>query len=149
MATTALPYTLFLKDRLTGDNPIDWLSDPIHAVLLTSTYVPDRDVHQFADDLAGECTAGAGYSTGGVVLADPVLDIDLTGHFAYVSFTSPLWSALTKTFRYLALYMSTGVASTSPLIGFVDFGEDQVWTGTDFEYTIPLAASGGLVKLGS
>lgn len=149
MATTATAYTLFLKKLLTGADPIDFAADTIRATLHTSSYSPNRDTHEFADDLTNECSAGGGYATGGKVLADGLIDIDTTGHFAYVDFTDPLWTALTKTFRYMAIWMDSGSAATSPLIGLVDFGADQAPAGVNFTYAFPAPASGGAIKLGS
>jgi hypothetical protein len=42
--------------------------DNMTVTLHTSTYTPDRVTHDFVSDLTGEVAAGAGYSTGGVLV---------------------------------------------------------------------------------
>jgi len=45
------------------------------------------------------------------------------------------WASSTITARYAVVYASTGTASTSPLIGYVDFGSDQSSTNGNFTIT--------------
>ncbi len=48
---------------------IDWLSDTIKVSLHTSSYTPNLDTHDYADDLTNEVANGDGYTTGGATLA--------------------------------------------------------------------------------
>ena len=43
-----------------------------------------------------------------------------------------VWANATITARYAAIYKDTGIATTSPLIGWVDFGADQSASGGNF-----------------
>lgn len=49
----------------------------------------------------------------------------------------PSWAASTITARRAVLYKSTGTASTSPLIGLIDFGSDVSSTAAAFTITVP------------
>ena len=51
-----------------------------------------------------------------------------------------VWSSATFTARYAIIYKDTGTPSTSPLIGYVDFGADVSPTASDM--TIQWNASG-------
>jgi hypothetical protein len=43
-----------------------------------------------------------------------------------------VWSLATFTARAAVLYKATGSPGTSPLIAFMDFGEDKIMSGEDF-----------------
>lgn len=47
--------------------------------------------------------------------------------------------ALTDTFRYLIYLIDTGVAGTSPLVAYVDFGADQTATSQDINIALDAA----------
>lgn len=50
------------------------------------------------------------------------------------------WASSTITARYAVIYKDTGVATTSPLIGFVDFGQDE--SSSNGNFTIQWSANG-------
>lgn len=54
--------------------------------------------------------------------------------------TDPVWNPLTATFRYCVIRKNTGTDSTSPVVGWVDFGSDQSPAGVPF--TVVLHGSG-------
>jgi len=149
MAVTCTPYRSFLSKLLTA-GVID-LSDGatvLKVALTTSTYAPNRDTHEFFDDVTNEVSAGS-YTAGGKTLATVVVDVDGTGHFAYLDAEDPVWTAATFTARYAVLYDATStVASTSPLIGYINMGTDQSPVGVDFTLEWAAPASGGVVKIG-
>lgn len=150
MSVTCTPYRKFLQKLLTAD-VID-LSDGgtvLKLSLHTATYAPDRDAHEFHDDATNECAASGNYSTGGKTLGTVTVGVDGTGHFAYLDAEDAVWTALTTTARYGVLYdATTTVDSTSPLIGYIDFGGNQSPAGVDFTITWAAPASGGVVKVG-
>ncbi|WP_203231419.1 hypothetical protein [Nocardioides caldifontis] len=45
------------------------------------------------------------------------------------------WSSSTITARYAVIYVSTGTSSTSPLLCYVDFGQDVSTTDGTFQIT--------------
>lgn len=51
-----------------GAPNFDFLSDTIKIALLTSSYTPNLDTHDFFDDITNEVANGNGYTTGGATL---------------------------------------------------------------------------------
>ena len=112
-----------------GDGSIDWNTDTIKMALVTSTYTPDQDAHDFFNDVTNEIGASGTYSTGGVTLTCSVT-IDNTNNRAIYDAADVSITSFTGTLRYGIIYKSTGVSSTSPLIAVIDF------TGSDITTTI-------------
>jgi hypothetical protein len=150
MAVTATPYRKFLL-KLATAGVID-LSDAgtvLKVSLHTVTYSPNRDTDEFFDDVTNECASSGNYTAGGEVLTGVLVDVDGTGHFAYVDADDLVWTALTTTARIGVLRdATTGVAATSPLLGWVDFGANQSPAGVDFTLEWAAPASGGVIKVG-
>lgn len=138
----SLVYNAF-KYRQLGDTsvaPVNLKTDTIKLALLTSSYTPDQDAHDFFDDVSAfECPASGTYASGGVTLTVTTSqdNTDDEGVFdaTDVSFTSATLSA-----RYAVIYKSTGVAGTSPLICLIDFGSTQ--SSSSGTFSITFAAEG-------
>jgi len=119
---------------------IDFDSDTIKCALCTSTYTPDQDTHDFFDDITNELTTGSGYTAGGATIGSCTVGYTAGTNVVKLDGADVTWTSFTGTFRYAIIYKSTGTASTSPLIAYVDFGENVGATGTD--YTIEWNAGG-------
>jgi hypothetical protein len=102
--------------------------------LTTSTFVPDIDVHDFFNDVTNEVT-GTGYTAGGATLASPTLTYDTATDQIRLDAADTTWTTSTLTARIAIGYKSTGTASTSPLIFFVNFGADVSTTAGTFQIT--------------
>lgn len=150
MAVTAVPYTKFLRKLLDQTDAIDFDAGgtTLKLLLTTSSYTPDRDAHDFLDDVTNEVASGGGYTTGGKTLTTVTVGLDSTGHFAYVDADDVVWTTATFTTRRGVLYKYTGVAATSPLVGYLDFGADQSPAAEDFTITWAAPASGGVLRIG-
>lgn len=142
MAVTATPYNAFLYRQLgdTSVTPINLKTDTIKIALLSSSYTPDFDAHDFFNDITNEVT-GTGYTAGGVALTVTTSQ-DNTDNEGVADATDPSWNPSTITARYAVIYKDTGTASTSPLIGLINFGTDVSATAGEFKIT--LAAEGFL-----
>jgi hypothetical protein len=116
------------------DGSIDLNTDTIKVALVTSSYTPNIDTHDFFDDVTNE-VSGAGYTTGGATLASPTVTVDLTNNRAEFDATDTSWSSATITARGAVVYKSTGTATTSPLICYIDFTTDQSSTVGTFAIT--------------
>lgn len=123
---------------------IDWTVDTIKVSLHTSTLTPNPDTHTYFSDLTNE-VSGTGYTAGGATLGTKTLTQDNTNDRGVADAADTTWTASTITARYAAVYKSTGVSSTSPVIGIIDFGADKSSSATDF--VIQYHAS-GIVYLG-
>lgn len=127
----SLIYNKFL-DYL-ADNDIS--DDTFKVALVTSTYTPDKDAHEFFDDVTNE-VSGTGYTADGNTVTG-TLTLDTANDKLTLEFASTNWTAATITARGAVYYSSTGTASTSTLIAYNDFGSDVAVTSG----TLALAAS--------
>jgi len=135
MAVTAELYTKCFLSAF--DAEIDLAADTIKVALCTSSYTPDQDAHDYFDDITNEI-AGTGYTAGGEELGSKT-QTATSGTYTFDA-ADTTWSSATFTARYAIVYKDTGVDSTSPLIGYVNFGGDVSPTSSDM--TIQWNASG-------
>jgi hypothetical protein len=137
MAVTAFLYGSFPAKL--ANKEIDWDSDTIKVALTTSSYTPNQDTHDYFDDITNQ-VSGAGYTSGGATLASKTVTYTSGTNTQAFDAADVTWTSSTITARYAVIYDSTGVSSTSALIGYVDFGADVTSSGGDF--TIQWNASG-------
>jgi len=117
--------------KLIMNGSIDLDTDTIKVALVTSAYTPDQDTHDFFDDVTNEVT-GTGYTAGGASLANKAVTADNTDNEGVFDADDVTWSTSTITARAAVLYKSTGTASTSALICYIDFTSDKVSTAGNF-----------------
>lgn len=122
-------YNSFKKKIMDGSIDLD--TDTIKVALVTSTYTPDQDVHDFFDDITNEVT-GTGYTAGGASLTTKAVTADNTDNEGVFDADDVVWTTSTITARGAVIYKSTGTASTSPLICYLDFGSDKISTAGTF-----------------
>lgn len=124
---------------------IDWDTDTIKVMLVTSTYSPNLDTHAFRSDVTNE-VSGTGYTAGGSALATKTVTQDNTNDRAVFDSDDPAWTVATITARAAVLYKSRGGASSADEIaGYWDFGSDIVSTAGTFTIIVN---SGGWFYLG-
>lgn len=129
----------------TAARRFDWVTDTIKTTLHTSLYVPNVDTHDFADDLTNEVATGGGYTTGGVTLASKTLTYDSVSNTVRLDAADAAWTfTVSKTMRYAVVWKDTGVAASSPLLGYVDFGADESSSGT---FTLQWDATDGVLRM--
>lgn len=130
MAVTAKMYG---KAFLAAFNKeIDLDTDVVKVALCTASYTPDQDAHDYFDDITNELSTGSGYTAGGATLASK--SVTYTGGTNTFAFDAAdvSWTSATITARYAIVYVSTGTASTSPLLCCIDFGENVSSTNATF-----------------
>lgn len=137
-------YNDFKEQLLKGSFNLHTGGDTIKVALVTSSYTPDQDAHDFFDDVTNE-VSGTGYSAGGNTLASQAVSQDNTDNEAVFDASDTNWASSTITARGAVVYKSTGTASTSPLICYFDFGSDQTSSSGNFTITWN---SEGIVNLG-
>ena len=123
-------YNSCLKQQMNGGNGtaalvIDYDTDTIKVMLVTSSYVPNYATHVTKADITNEVT-GTGYTAGGAILTSKTL----TESAGLVTFDADnvTWSQNPAGFtnaRYAICYKSTGVDATSSLIGCYDLLTNQ------------------------
>lgn len=114
---------------------IDFDTDTIKVALLSSSYTPDQDAHDYFNDVSANEVSGTGYTAGGATLASKTATYDSANNVVILDAADTTWASSTITARYAVIYDSTGTSSTSPLIGYVDFGSDQSSTSGNFTIT--------------
>lgn len=108
------------------DRTINWVSDTIKAMLVTSSYIPVAS-HTFVDSGAGGANpltnevSGAGYAR--MTLGTKVIDLDAVNHRVRWKADNILWTAVNGfTAAAILIFKSTGVDTTSRLIAYIDSG---------------------------
>jgi len=132
MATTTVFYNSYKKLLL--DKSIDHTNDTIKVALCTSSYTPNIDTHDFFDDITNE-VSGTGYTAGGATLAGKATSVDTTDNEGVFDATDVSLTTASITARYAIIYKSTGVSSTSPLICYIDLGENKTSVASTFGIT--------------
>jgi hypothetical protein len=128
MAVSATPYGKFLLEL--GKGSFNLSTDTIKAALTTSSYSPNIDTHEFFSDVTNEAS-GTGYTAGGMTLTNVTWAYNSSQDYAILTADPVLWTGITITARRAVVYKSTGTASTSRLIGYVDFGVDRSQSGSN------------------
>ena len=123
MATTKTYGSLIAK---AFNKEVDWDSDTIKVALLTSSYTPNQDTHDYYDDVSAYQVSGTGYTSGGATLASKTNAYTNATNVTTFDAADVSWTTSTITARYAVIYDDTpATAATKPLIGYVDFGSDQ------------------------
>lgn len=129
----------------TAARRFDWVTDTIKVALTTSTYAVSQDNDDFYSDVTNELATATGYTSGGVTLGTKSTVYDSASNTNRLIAASASWTfSASKTMRYAVIYKDTGVAATSPLLGYVDFGSDQTSSGT---FTINWDATDGVLRM--
>lgn len=119
-------YNSFLVGQFDGTEVIDFNTDVIKVALATATYTPDVTTHDYFNDITNEVT-GDGYTAGGETIGS-ITVTSSAGGVLTIDGSDVSWLQGATGFtnaRYMILYKDTGVASTSPLIGYHDFTLDR------------------------
>lgn len=128
----------------TAADRVDWVGDTIKVTLHTATYTPNQDTDDYFNDATNELAGGTGYTAGGETLASKTLTYDTASNTVRLDAADVTWTfSASKTFRYAVIRKDTGVATTSVLMGYVDFGSDQTTSGT---FTLQWDATDGVLR---
>lgn len=128
MAVTAYWYANAFEAAF--DKEIDFLADTIKVQLHTSTYAPNQDTHDYADDLTNEVANANGYTTGGETLGTKTHDNTLNVSEFDGANTQWTSSGAGFTARYaVTLDTTPGTAATNPLMWYMNFGQDETASG--------------------
>lgn len=125
----SLIYNSAPDEMARGD--IDFDTNTFKAMLVTSSYTPNKDTHDFRDDITNE-VSGTGYTAGGVASAVTVTK-DTANDKVTIQFGSVSWASSTITARGCVYYKSRGGASSADeLVAYADFGSDVSSSGGTF-----------------
>lgn len=129
MASFVYNTTLFK----TYDSTFDWNAGTTKVALVTSAYTPDKDAHDFFNDVTNE-VVGTGYTAGGNTVT-PTVTQDNANDEIDIVLPGTSWSSSTITARAAVYYRDTGTPATSELIAYIDFGSDIVSSNGTFTLT--------------
>jgi hypothetical protein len=130
------------------DRDIDLAANTIKAMLVNSTYTPDKD-DQFIDTGGASDAVDARLSgTTDQTLANKVIGKDTTSDFSYFDADDVVFTAVTtgQTAVGVVIYKDTGTPTTSKLIAYLDI-TDTPTNGGDITIQFAAPASGGIFKL--
>lgn len=129
---TTLVYNSFWDDLAHAAFDLDTAT--VKAMLVTSTYTPNKDTHTKRSDVTNEIT-GTGYTAGGTTVTCTVAK-DTGNDRITFTFSNPSWPSASFTARQVVLYISRGGAATADeLIACVDNGSDVTATNGTFTFT--------------
>jgi hypothetical protein len=127
-------YGQFLAKALNKE--VDWDSDTIKVALLSSSYTPNQDTHDYYDDVSTYEVSGTGYTAGGQTLGSKTVSYDAATNVIVLDAADTTWTSSTITARYAVVYDDSGAtAGAKALIGYVDFSSDQSSTSGNFTIT--------------
>jgi hypothetical protein len=125
----SLIYNSAIDDMARG--AIDADTDSFKAMLVTSSYTPNKDTDLKRSAVTNEVT-GTGYTAGGVASVCTVTK-DTANDKVTLSFAAVSWASSTITARALVIYKSRGGASSADeLVAYADFGSDVSSSGGTF-----------------
>jgi hypothetical protein len=126
----SLIYNSAIDEMARGD--IDFDSNTFKAMLVTSSYTPNKDSHDFRDDVTNEVPATGNYVAGGETSTVTVTK-DNANDKVTIQFGAVSWATSTITARGCVYYKSRGGASSADeLVAYNDFGSDVSSTGGTF-----------------
>lgn len=117
------------------DGSIDLDTDTIKVAFMSVGYTPNIDTEDFYDDISASVASGSTDQT----LANKTLTVDTTNDIVKFDADDISISGQTFTSDMLVVYKSSGVASTSALICYVDITQIAPVGGP---VTVPFNASG-------
>ena len=144
MANTIV--NVHFKARNSGAaTPVDLNSDTIKVALVNATYTAltdaQKQAQQFYSDIGANEVTGTNWPAGGVTLANVTITPDeATGKCTIDADDVTVASATIAGATGAVLYKDTGTGTTSPIIGYADFG--KTLNATDGPLTLAWAANG-------
>jgi hypothetical protein len=126
----SLIYNSALEDEANG--AINFGSDTFYAMLVTSSYTPDKDTHLKRSSVTNEVAASGGYVAGGFA-ATVTVTKDTVNDRVNISLGAISIPSATITARAAVYYKHRGGASSADeLVAYIDFGGDIVSTNGTF-----------------
>lgn len=126
----SLIYNSAVRAQAVGN--IDFDTDTFYSMLVTSTYSPNKDTHDFRDDVTNE-VSGTGYTAGGHAVSVSDAAVDTANDRVVITIASHNWTTATITARGEVVYKRRGGASSADeLVYYNDFGSDITATAGTF-----------------
>jgi hypothetical protein len=145
MPTALNLYDTFRRKQVSGNGAVNLTSLTLKMMLVTSSYTPNQNTHDFRDDLGANEVTGTGYTAGGNTLATVTSNLDGAGNVVIDANDPATWAQDAGGFanaRRAIIYIARGGASSADeLVAYsADFGSDIGNVAADL--TITLNAAG-------
>lgn len=115
---------------------VDWDSDTFKVALVSSSYTPNQDTHDYWDDVSSNEISGPGYTAGGQALTSKTISYDSGSNVVTLDAADVVWANASVTARYAVVYDDSGATNSQKvLLGYLDFGSDQSSTNAAFSVT--------------
>ena len=112
---------------------VDWDTDDIKVMLVSSAYTPNQDTHDYVDDVSAYEVTGTAYTAGGQSLASKTVTLDQANNVLILDAADVTWANSTITARYAVIYNNSGAtAGQKALIGYIDLVSDQASNNGNF-----------------
>lgn len=121
---------------------INLATDPLNVALVGSGYVPNQATDQYWSDVSANEVSGTGYTAGGQALSGKTVTADTVNHRGKFTADNATWANATIAAVGAVIYKNTGTPSTSPIIGYIDFGGTK--SSSSGNFTIQWDASNGI-----
>jgi hypothetical protein len=128
-------FNAFKQKLMVGETDLD--THTFNVALMTSSYTPNDDTQTIWSDISANEISGAGYVTGGTMLAGMTVTLNLSTNKAILDATDVTWASSTITARYVVIYK---LVDPKWLVAAFDFGSDKSSNNGDF--TVQWNASG-------
>lgn len=117
----------------TAARRVDWANDTIKVALLKEAFTPNQDTQDFYDDVSANEIEGTGYTAGGATLTEATATYDAESNTLRLDAADVSWTEASFAAFYAVIYKDTGEAATSPLLAYVDFGEEKTVSSGTFK----------------
>ena len=112
---------------------VDWDSDTIRVMLVSSAYTPNQDGHDYVDDVRANEVSGTGYTAGGAALGGKTAIYDAATNTVKFDANDVTWAGSTITARYAVVYDDSGATDAQKaLIAYHDFTTDRASSNGEF-----------------
>lgn len=137
-------YDNFRKKHCSGNGSVDLTSLTVKCMIVTGSYTPDQNLHDFRDDLGANEVSGTGYTAGGNTVANVTVALSGAGLVTIDGDDPAQWAQNASGFsngRRAILYIARGgLSSADELIAYSDdFGADYGNVSGPFDITLDSA----------
>lgn len=139
-------YDKHKQYQVDGTAPVDWNTDTIKVALVSSSYTPSITADDYFSDVSAYEVSGTNYTAGGAIISN--ISVSVASNKVVVDGDDVSWASNAGGFtnaRYAIIYKATGTASTSPLIGYINFTGDR---GNTIAPLLIVWSSSGIITYG-
>ncbi|WP_182357793.1 hypothetical protein [Tomitella gaofuii] len=134
MAVTAKLYGKVFESLGKGAVDLTTGTTNLKVMLLTSSYTPNQDTHQYLSDVNSNETSGTGYTSGGQALQSVAVTYNAGNNAFILDAANTSWANSTISAAYAVVYDdSAATASAKTLVGYVDLDGTKSSTAATFQ----------------